>query len=126
MAPQLSCTELDFMRKQAGGQDGKSPVEVHRLLSVRRRRSRQSVPDLTSVRRVLKGLTHCVGKPEKRGHPRKLSRANVRRLNTVRKASLKKARREKEVHIDEVLTGGGLPTVSWEMSIAVVAGVKLF
>lgn len=97
------------MRTKAG--EGKTPVAIHALITARRSRAKKESPDLTSVRRFLKGKTHCAGKPEARGAKRKLSEANVRKLNSTRKTLLKKVKGEREVHIAEIMAKARVPKV---------------
>ena len=90
--PQFSFKELAIIRKLAG--DGNPPVDIQKNLAkarvqVTKRQMKRKTnvkglgPDLTSVRRVLKGYTHCQGKPEARGRKKKLSKANVGRYTTL-------------------------------------------
>jgi len=119
--PQFSFKELAIIRKLAG--DGNPPVDIQKNLAKarvqvtkRQMKRKTSVkglgPDLTSVRRVLKGYTHCQGKPEARGRKKKLSKANVRRLNTIRLQLIKKAAGEQEVHWEDVIKKARVPSVS--------------
>jgi len=101
MAPQLSAAELDFLRKLVG--QGLCPVEAHTRLAARRHRSGKGNADMTTVRRALRGLTHPACRRETRGRKTKLSAVRVRRLNVVRKALIKKAGGEREIHWDEIM-----------------------
>ena len=82
---------------------GFTPVEIHRQLQGARRRRRQSGPDLTSVRRALKGATFKRARVETRGGRRILSARNVRSLDAARKRLIDEAKGEKEVHWDDVI-----------------------
>ena len=101
MAPQLTATELDFLRTLVG--KGLCPVEAHARLAARRGRSGKANADLTTVRRALRGLTHPASRKETRGRKTKLTAVRLRRLNTVRKALIKKAGGEREIHWEEIM-----------------------
>ena len=66
MAPHLSRKEIDYTN---GLHNNKklSPVEIHSKLDAYRRRRGLGGPDLTTVRRALRGKTHRRGVPERRG-----------------------------------------------------------
>ena len=55
MPPHLSPEELDFMQAQAHA--NKSPVQIHAALAKQRARKNLDEPDLTTVRRALKGVS---------------------------------------------------------------------
>ena len=87
MAPHLTLLELDKLRKWSS--DGITPIQMHaRLKSLRDRRS-VVAPNLTNIRKVLKGNTCRLSKAETRGRKKALSKAMVRRLNTTRKRLVK-------------------------------------
>lgn len=92
--PQLSAAEQDFVRSWA---QKKTPVEVHKLLVQRRRKAGQVAPDLTNVRRFLKGETHKVGQEETRGAKRTYTRRAVLAMEKARLRLIKKADGEEEV-----------------------------
>ena len=60
-------------------------------------------PDVTTVRRALKGKTFRRGLKETRGRKAKLTKAATRKLNATRKRLIEKAKGEKEVHWDQIL-----------------------
>jgi hypothetical protein len=101
MAPHLTMAELDQIRAKSGA--GKSPVEIHRWLASYRRRKGWMMPNLTNVRKVLRGKSYRVGLNETRGRKEKVSKKTVRKLDGLRKALIKKAKGEKEVHWGDVL-----------------------
>ena len=87
------------------------PTEIHkRLLRVRRRRGERG-PDLTSVRRALKGVTLKRARVETRGGRSILSPRNLRALDAARKRLLKKAQGEYEVHWDDIIREARVPKV---------------
>ena len=55
MGVQLAQSELDSMQQWQVA--GKTPVEIHQRLAASRRRRSKSEPDLTTLRRALKGTT---------------------------------------------------------------------
>jgi hypothetical protein len=102
MPVHLSAEELDFVN----GQIGKTPIEVHKALSTKRARKGVPAPNLTNVRKVLKGLTYKRGGVETRGRKLKLSKANVRKMNSVRRVLQTKADGEREVTWEKKSEGG--------------------
>ena len=101
MAPHLTLLELDKLRKWSS--DGLTPIQMHaRLKSLRDRRS-VVAPNLTNIRKVLKGNTYRLSKAETRGRKKALTRAMVRRLNATRKRLAKEANGEYEVHWADVI-----------------------
>jgi transposase len=103
----LSAEELDFVT----GQIGKTPIEVHKALSTKRARKGVPAPNLTNVRKVLKGLTYKRGGVETRGRKLKLSKANVRKMNSVRRVLQKKADGEREVTWENIRKAARAPKV---------------
>ena len=101
MAPHLTSTELDWLKELEG--KGLAPTEVRAKLEVRRTKSGLATPHLTKVRLALKGKTYRRGQTETRGRPSSLTTLQLRRLNTVRKALIKEAKGEFEIHWDDVL-----------------------
>jgi transposase len=79
-------------------------MEVHGKLKARRNRSHKDVPDLTTIRRVVRGVTHLAGVKEKRGRKRKLGPLTIRRIEKARKDLIKKAAGEHEVHMDQIMS----------------------
>ena len=109
MGKHFSDGELDSMHSLKA--KGFTPVEIHRQLQGARRRRRQSGPDLTSVRRALKGATFKRARVETRGGRRILSARNVRSLDAARKRLIDEAKGEKEVHWDDVIEAARVPKV---------------
>lgn len=108
--PQLAKMELD--RAFSLASKGKTPVEIHEKLETSRKRRGQTGPDLTTVRRALRGRTHNRGAMESRGRKTKLTDAQLRRINAKRKELIRKAKKEKEVHLEDVMAAAGASHVS--------------
>ena len=87
---------------------GKTPIQIEAWLSAARGRREMESPNLTAVRRALHGHSHKRSLPETRGAKRKLSKKQVRKLNTVRKTLLKKAGSESKVTYNQILRVGRL------------------
>ena len=81
MGKHLAATELDTMH--AWKVEGLSATEIHRRLERERTSDGRPAPNLTTVRRALRGITHKRGRAETRGRKRILSPANVRALNSA-------------------------------------------
>ena len=64
---------------------GLQPVEIHAKLAQAREKKEVEAPDLTVVRKFLKGQTHKRGAVETRGRHRLYTAANVRTMNSKRK-----------------------------------------
>ena len=80
---------------------GITVVQIHRELVGARSRRGGRGPDLTSVRRALKGNTFKRSKVETRGRKRALSNVNMRALDAPRKRLIKDADSQFEVHRDD-------------------------
>ena len=80
------------------GKDG-TPGQICKVLGVARGNREPPVPppDVTSVRRFLRGATHKRGAKETRGRKREFGPTKVRQLEKMRKKLLKKAKSEYEV-----------------------------
>ena len=76
MGKPLSPKEQDNIQKWSGA--GLTPVRIHDKLHKARLAKRQPGPDLTTVRRLLKGKTFKKAAQEKRGRLRRLSEKNVK------------------------------------------------
>ncbi|CAE8645805.1 unnamed protein product [Polarella glacialis] len=109
MAPHLTAKELD--RSQVMSAKSKTPVEIHAALFASRSSRNVPGPDLTTVRRALKGDTHRRGAKETRGRKLVLTKKNLRRINTIRKALIKQAKGEREVHLEECIRKARVPMV---------------
>ena len=74
----FSDAELDSM--QLWKSDGQTASEIHKRLAKNRLKKRLGGPDLTTVRRAIKGKTHQRAKHETRGHKRILTDTNLTRF----------------------------------------------
>ena len=101
MAPHFSKVELDVASCMA--HNGATPTEIHRHFSQLRTKRGLIAPDLTTVRRALRGVTHKRGLKETRGAKVKLTPKQLRRLDSIRKELICKAGGEGEVHIGDVM-----------------------
>ncbi|CAK0814602.1 unnamed protein product, partial [Prorocentrum cordatum] len=101
MAPHLSKRELDrcFSLYAAG----KIPVEIRDLVSRTRESLDETGPDLTTVRRALRGAAHRRGPAETRGRKPKLTAVKLRALNNARVRLIRAAKGEAEVHLKDVM-----------------------
>ena len=109
MGKHFSEAELDAMQKWKA--DGMGATEVHKRMQRARRRGGMSGPDLTSVRRALKGTPFKRSRVETRGRPRILTQPNVRALESTRRRLISKADGEFEVHWDDVIHAARVPLV---------------
>ena len=100
--PQLSKSEQDRCLVLQG--KGHTPEEIRVKLGVTRgkRVPPAPPPDVTSVRRYLRGATHKRGAKETRGRKRAFTPKKMRSLNKIRKQLLKKAKSTCEVTHDLV------------------------
>ena len=101
MAPHMSNAELD--RATALHASGKTPVEVSALLQHARTARGQPGPDLTTVRRALRGSTRKRARVETRGRKAKLTVVKLRALDAARRRLIQQAKGEREVHIKDVM-----------------------
>ena len=100
MVVHLSLKEKDLVLKWSG--KGLQPIEVHKKLVHHRAHHKidgeiHDAPNLTNVRKFLKGKTHSQGKPETRGRKRTYTRRNVLTMNAKRKQLIQKADGDYEV-----------------------------
>ena len=109
MGKQLSDTEMDNMQKWKS--DSWTMTQIHKRLSTDRGRRRQAPPDLTTVRRFVKGKTFKRSATETRGRKKSLSAANLRTMDRVRNEIITKADGEREVTWGEVIQKSRVPTV---------------
>ena len=89
MAPHFFKHELNVAFSMA--QKGSTATEIHCHLIRLRTKKRFAAPDLTTVRRALRGVTHNRSMQETLGPKVKLTPVQVRRLNAARKALIHKA-----------------------------------
>ena len=75
MAPHLTLKERDVLTAWAA--DGLKPVQIHRRLQAQRSRRGLDAPNLTNIRRVIKGATYKQGTKETRGCKRTLTKRQV-------------------------------------------------
>ena len=102
--------ELDYIRDRAN--KGDTPVQIHEKLSKCRARKNIVCPDLTNIRKSLKGQTHRRGKVETRGRKRVLTKKQVLKVNSTRKKLIKEAKGEREICWSEVIRKSRVPKVS--------------
>ena len=107
MAPYLSGKEIDYINGLLYNKK-LAPGEIHTKLAAYRRRRGHEGPDLTTVRRALRGKTHLRAAPERRGRKRVFSRRQVQKMNHVRQNLLKRAQYFRSVCVAEVLRGASL------------------
>ena len=107
MAPHLSPAELDFML--AKERLGKSPIDIHGLLKARRDRKGIVTPNLTAIRKALKGATHKRAHKETRGRKPKYTKKMVLKANKVRKELIKKAAHLREVRWQDIQKAARTP-----------------
>ena len=110
MAPHLSLKELDLLRHWCGALK-LSPVQIHAKLEKRRTRAGIATPDLTNLRKVLKGTTYKLGAAETRGAKRTLTLAHVKRMNKTRKTIIKKVGNTRQVVWAELVEKSDVPKV---------------
>ena len=108
MGVQLAQSELDNMQQWQTA--GKTPVEIHQRLAASRRRRSKSEPDLTTVRRALEGTTFKRSRVETRGRKKVLSSQNLKALDRARVRLIAKVDSEREVHWDDIIRAGRVPT----------------
>ena len=100
-APHLSAEELDGIFRLRN--EGRSPADIHAWLAARRGRCGFFAPNITNIRKVLKGETNRRGKVETRGRKRKLSQRIVMKLDAARRQLIQRVSNEGEVHWKTVL-----------------------
>ncbi len=91
--------------------EGLEPIAIHKKLGAARRRGRLSAPDLTNVRRALRGKTFKRGRSETRGRKKVLSSRNLESMDAAREQLIEKADGEGEVHWAHVLAKSRVPRV---------------
>ena len=107
MAPHLSPAELDWMQKL--DRSGKTPVQIHASLTARRSRRHVASPNLTNIRKAIKGLTYKRGPKETRGRKPTYSKKWVKALNTARKKLLLTCAQSREVRWRDVVQKARAP-----------------
>ena len=109
MAPHLTGAELDLIHKETAL--GKAPSDIQERIGQRRRRSGKAAPNITNVRKAMRGKSHRQGVKEARGRKRKLTHRWVCKMNTTRKGLLARADGCYEVRWKDVLTKSRAPKV---------------
>lgn len=109
MAPHLSSREQDLLIKLRG--QGVSPQDAHSKLAAIRRRQGIAETKLAVIHRFFRGATHRRGSVETRGRPRKLTNRNVRTMNRVRKALIKKNDGTRSIHWKDIVKKSRVPKV---------------
>ena len=104
-------SDADLDRVHGWSSNGMTPVEIHNTLQMERRRANEPVPNLTTVRRAIKGSTFKRSRKETRGRPRRLTKANVCALDRARKKLIGKAEGEHEVHWEDIIKAARVPHV---------------
>ena len=94
---------LEYIRKP-----GSSVAQACKLLGTRRAARGERPVHKTSIYRFLRGKTHQRGKAEKRGRPRALRPADVRRLTAIRRRLVQQANNEHTVTYQDALEASGL------------------
>ena len=82
MGVQFAQSELDSMQEWQSA--GKTPVEIHQRRAASRRRRSKPEPDLTTVRRALKGTTCTRSRVDTRGRTKVLSSPDLKALDRAR------------------------------------------
>ena len=88
---------------------GKTPIEIHGLIEARRGRKGIKPPNLTAIRRALRGATHKRGHKETRGRKLKYTKKMVSKANDARKKLIKKASNQREVRWEDVRRAARTP-----------------
>ena len=109
MGKHLTADKLDSV--QAWRSQGISTLEIHRRLQHARATGGGDGPNLSTVRRALRGVTHRRGMVETRGRKRTLSPANIRALNSARKRLIAKADGQYEVRWNAIIRAARVPDV---------------
>ena len=90
---------------------GMSAIEIHRKLHSARQKAKKDGPNITSVRRALKGATFKRARKETRGRQRILTKANLSAIDRARKRLISKANGEYEVHWEDIIKAARVPKV---------------
>ena len=109
MAPHLSPADKDLLTQLRG--QGLAPTAIHAKLTAKRARRGLAAPTIQNVRKALTGRTYKAALAETRGRKRKLTTVNARALNTARKALIKKAGGQEEVHWSDIMRKARVPKV---------------
>ena len=105
MGKHLSADELDNIQKWKSA--GVATRVIHdRLLKARRRKSKrrgETGPDITTVRRAVRGTSFKRARVETRGAKKILSTANLHAVDRARLRLIKKTNNDSEVHWEDVM-----------------------
>ena len=92
----LNPKEIHFLMKMAA--KGANAVQLHRSLAVRWARSGVPAPNVTNIRKLVKGRTYNRGSVDRCGRPWKLTHSNAMIWNRAGKLKLKKANGSTKSH----------------------------
>ena len=109
MGRHLSAKELDDIHVWHA--KGVAAMKIHERLEKRRARDGESGPELTTIRKVVKGKTWKRAKVETRGRKPSLSKRNLKSMDAARKRLIAKADSEREVHWKDVIKEARVPKV---------------
>ena len=112
MAPHLDPKEMDLLRTWFGAQ-GLSPTAAHAKLTQARAKRGIAAPNITNVRKFLRGLTYKASTTEQRGRKTRLTRSHVLTLNRTRIRLIEDPQigGQREVHWNEVIQKSSVPQV---------------
>ena len=105
---QATCLNLTVARRQGAA---KRKNVRNRKVGKKLLKVKKLGPDLTNVRRFLKGATHRKGAVETRGVKRTLTDKQLQKLDATRARLHKEGEGEKEVHWDDIMEKAGLAGV---------------
>ena len=105
MAPHLTRTERDTLMDW---RQKFTPIQIHYKLQRLRARRNIACPDLTAVRKFLKGKTHRRGAIETRGAKSKWTRAHVSATNRERRKRNKAIKGTRFIKWDKITKGARL------------------
>ena len=110
MGSHFTPAELDNIMSWKEG--GHTPIEIHaRLVKGRKaEKPKRKGPDLTTVRRYIKGKTFKRSAVETRGRKKVLTQKNLQRLDEVRQEMITKVDGERGVHWKDVMRKARIPT----------------
>ena len=109
MGRHLTDSELDQLAEWQAA--GVTTSAMHDRLAKQRRRTRQEVRDITTVRRALKGTTHKRGRSETRGRKRKLSATTLKKIDVTRDKEYEKVGGEGEIPLDTIRERARAPEI---------------
>ena len=98
------CAEIDRLMRA----EKKTATEALHILNKARKAKKIREVQKHAVHRYVKGRTHKLGAPEKRGRKRSLSPQQVSKLDKVRRRLIQKAHNNSRVTYKDVIAGAGL------------------